>query len=369
MDNCGNIRKVFLGANTPHGFYSFYDQVIDHENATRIFCIKGGPGMGKSTLMRKIGGEFAAQGYDVEYCLCSSDPSSLDGVRIIDLGIVLLDGTAPHVVDPKIPGAIDEIVNLGDYWNEMGIRRSREEISQLTREVSRLFAKAYGYLAQARILHDELESYYTDANALDIVGLNSLGKGLETLLLNGSKPGLRARERHLFASGITPEGTVNHMETLFAPLSRRCILRGPAGTGKATLVQKLYNAAVNKGVSVEAFHCSLRPEEIEHLIFPELSIGIITGTPPHEFQASPGDIVLDTTEFTYATKLKPYEPDMSEAQRRYNEAFTRGVSFIKRAKAVHDALEAYYVPHMDFNGVNACREKLVGRIRGYAQEK
>jgi len=325
--------------------------------------------MGKSTMMRKIGEEFTAKGYEIEYHCCSSDNGSLDGVRIIELGIVLLDGTAPHVVDPKHPGAVDEIINLGDYWNEAEIRKSRDEIVKLTREVSRLFNKAYGYLAQARILSDEIESYYTDSDALDIIGLNALGRGLETLLLNNSKPGETGKDRHLFASGITPEGPVHYLESIFAPLERRYILRGPAGSGKATIVKKLYNAAISKGIAVEAFHCSLRPEEIEHLVFPDLNIGVITGSAPHEYRASPGDIILDTSEFVCSSKLGTYREDIAEAQRRYEEAFQRAVEFIKRAKGVHDELESYYVPHMDFAAVNAFREKLVKRICAYAQER
>ena len=325
--------------------------------------------MGKSTLMRKIGEEFSSKGYSVEYHCCSSDTGSLDGIRIIELGIVLLDGTAPHVVDPKNPGAVDEIVNLGDYWNEAGMRKSRNEIMLLTKEVTRLFNKAYGYLAQARILSDEIESYYSDSGALDTIGLNALGRGLETLLLNNSKPSRNAKERHLFASGITPDGPVNYLDTIFDPLGKRYILRGPAGSGKATIVKKLFNAAVSRGVSVEAFHCSLRPEEIDHLVLPDLNIGVVTAIPPHEYRASPGDILLDTGEFVSSAKLSVFGEDIAEAQRRYEDAFNRAVSFIKRAKEVHDELEALYVPNMDFEGVDACREKLVERIIAYSQEK
>lgn len=97
----GSIRKVFPGANTSQGFFSFYDQIISPQDATRIFVIKGGPGMGKSTMMRKIGEEMAERGYDIEYHCCSSDNGSYDGVRIQDLGIVLLDGTAPQRVATK----------------------------------------------------------------------------------------------------------------------------------------------------------------------------------------------------------------------------------------------------------------------------
>lgn len=92
----GTLKSFFPGGNTSKGFYSFYHYMIPHD-ATRIFCIKGGPGVGKSTLMRRIGETMLEHGYDVEYHCCSSDNGSLDGVHIPSIGVALLDGTAPHV--------------------------------------------------------------------------------------------------------------------------------------------------------------------------------------------------------------------------------------------------------------------------------
>ena len=53
----GKIRKMFPGSNSAYGFYSFYDQIIE-DSATRIFVIKGGPGVGKSTFMQNIAREL-----------------------------------------------------------------------------------------------------------------------------------------------------------------------------------------------------------------------------------------------------------------------------------------------------------------------
>ena len=61
--------------------------------------LKGGVGVGKSNFMRKIGQDFEARGYDIEYHWCSSDNNSLDGIVIGNNQICFLDGTAPHVVD------------------------------------------------------------------------------------------------------------------------------------------------------------------------------------------------------------------------------------------------------------------------------
>ncbi|MEG2120270.1 MAG: hypothetical protein RRY53_07915, partial [Pseudoflavonifractor sp.] len=54
--------RFFLGANSPTGFYSLYDQLIDPEAAADIFILKGGPGCGKSSLMRRVAQTIEARG-------------------------------------------------------------------------------------------------------------------------------------------------------------------------------------------------------------------------------------------------------------------------------------------------------------------
>jgi polynucleotide 5'-kinase involved in rRNA processing len=93
----GKARNLFPGGNTCEGFYSFYDYTIEPD-ATRIFIIKGGPGVGKSTFMRHIGNEMLERSYDVEFHCCSSDNGSIDGVVIPAIRVALLDGTAPQRV-------------------------------------------------------------------------------------------------------------------------------------------------------------------------------------------------------------------------------------------------------------------------------
>ena len=92
--------QYFLGANSPSGFYSLYDQLIPPETAQAIYILKGGPGCGKSTLMRKVAAALAQEGFQGEYILCSGDPDSLDAVVFPALGTALVDGTAPHAAAP-----------------------------------------------------------------------------------------------------------------------------------------------------------------------------------------------------------------------------------------------------------------------------
>ena len=56
MDNIlVNNRDHFFGAcNSFHGFKSFFGEIFKRKDFTRIYVIKGGPGTGKSSFMKKI---------------------------------------------------------------------------------------------------------------------------------------------------------------------------------------------------------------------------------------------------------------------------------------------------------------------------
>ena len=88
--------QYFLGANAPDGFYSLYPQLIDLERARAVYILKGGPGCGKSTLMRRVAQAMEEKGASVEYIACSGDPDSLDAVVFPALNTAIVDGTAPH---------------------------------------------------------------------------------------------------------------------------------------------------------------------------------------------------------------------------------------------------------------------------------
>ncbi len=90
----------FLGANTPQGFVSRFDQLADPSDGWREFIIKGGPGTGKSTLMKQAAKAFESESGQIEWIHCSSDAESLDGVIIHDQKIAIADGTPPQENDP-----------------------------------------------------------------------------------------------------------------------------------------------------------------------------------------------------------------------------------------------------------------------------
>ena len=138
----------FAAVNSGRGFYSFYTPIFDRENIRRRYIIKGGPGTGKSRFMNTVAARAEAKGMLVEYYRCSSDPDSLDGI-IVDGRMAMMDGTAPHTVEPQVVGARDEIINLGEFWDGELLSDSYNDIVSLGILKANCYKKAYRFLAAA----------------------------------------------------------------------------------------------------------------------------------------------------------------------------------------------------------------------------
>ena len=109
-------NKYFAAANGYGGFRSYFKEIFPSEKFESVYVIKGGPGTGKSSMMKKIADRLTESGVECDRIFCSSDPHSLDGIIASHngLSVAMIDATAPHERDAVIPGAIDEIINLGD---------------------------------------------------------------------------------------------------------------------------------------------------------------------------------------------------------------------------------------------------------------
>ena len=112
------FKKYFLGANSCEGFVAHFADCYSPESGWHAYIIKGGPGTGKSSFMKYMVSRAEECGFSPELCICSSDPQSLDGIIIGELKVVFLDGTAPHIVEPRLPGVCESIINLGAFWDE-----------------------------------------------------------------------------------------------------------------------------------------------------------------------------------------------------------------------------------------------------------
>lgn len=355
----GSIRRMFPGGNTSEGFYSYYRYLLE-KGTKRIFVLKGGPGVGKSTLMKKIGGQMVELGYDVELHHCSSDNNSLDGIVILEAGIVMVDGTAPHIVDPKYPGGLDEIINLGEFWNAEAMQLNIDRIKESTNEVSRLFARGYRFLKAARSIAEDISAMHS--HNMDFASVNKVTGVIEKSILDPTylqeDNTAVGTERHLFSCAYTPAGFIDYTDSILQSCSKVYYLEGAPGTGKSTLMSKIAARAVEQGVDVEIFHTPLIPDKIGTIIIKGRDIAI---TSSEKFKDN-NDQAVNLNDFLNPDKIANYDEDIKSDYELLEDLINKGISCIFKAKAEHDVLEQFYIPHMNFAAAGEKYQKLMSRI-------
>ena len=53
-ESLSHTREFFASANGYTGFRSYFDEIFDSRDYTAIYVLKGGPGTGKSTLLKVL---------------------------------------------------------------------------------------------------------------------------------------------------------------------------------------------------------------------------------------------------------------------------------------------------------------------------
>lgn len=359
----GKTVDYFPGGNTSKGFYSFYRYILNQEEARRIICIKGGPGTGKSSLMKKLAAFFNERGYDIEFHHCSSDNNSLDGVVIKGLNVAILDGTSPHVVDPINPGAVDEILNTGQYWNEEGFKKFRRNIIDINKEIGKTFRRAYRFIGAAKYVHDDLSNF--NSEALSPAKLNKLKDELKNKIFTKEKDGY-GFDRHLFITAFTPAGIVTYIDKALEDYENIYVLNGGPGTGKTEVLDFISKEALKRGFNVEIFHDPLIPERIEHILIPELNTAVVTSNEINNKKFDGHQIYMDNLLNSHI--LIKNKDEVKEVEETFYQLLNKGLKIITSAKALHDEMEKYYICNMNFDKLNKLTDEMIEKFLGYEKD-
>jgi len=333
----------------------------------RKIILKGGPGVGKSNFMKKIAEDFLTQGYDIEFHWCSSDNESLDGIVVGKQQICLLDGTTPHVVEARYPGAVDEIVNFGVYWQPNMLRKHRPTIIKLTQTISRCFERAYRRLKEAKIALEEWESYYQEARNPEAINRNilALTRDFVSDLENN-----RQNIRHLFAAALTPEGIVSKIDSLINNNYSLFTVKGNPGTGVKELFAYTLHTLNLTGVEAEIYHNPFDPQLIDVIIVPQ-NKSVLIDMSAHLFdyasllQGIKQRRHLDFDQLINKSLIEAEKNYIASARERFYDGINNALNFIRQAKSYHDELESYYVPAMDFDAIEEMRSTLYKQLLPY----
>ena len=348
--NCGN--SFFIGENTGEGFVSHVGDFFSEDELSGLYIIKGGPGTGKSTLMKKAASAAAARGFDVTYLYCSSDPDSLDGITVTGEGgkIGILDGTAPHATDPEYPGAGATVVDLYPCFNTAALIAQKGEIARLCRRKKESFNVAYGYLCAA----------------------GKIASARQRLVEKSFLYEKAAKLASRIASGITETDASARKQKNGAVIPRQTFALSCKGavrlSGFDGAVRKIllcdHACALPLFLQVLTGELVRRGEKVFASVSPVFGLGEIY-VPSASLVFSPFvpeercERVINISRFTEKESLSQVRGRLNFSGKCVEMAVNEALENLREAGKAHGELEKIYTPAVDFSKVDEITNKLI----------
>lgn len=348
-------NEYFASANSRYGFKSFFGNVFNPDALERIYIIKGGSGTGKSTMIRDIGGAAEEVGYTNEYFLCSSDTTSYDGLIIDDIKTAVIDGTAPHTTDPIYPGAVDVIVNTGEFWNESILKSNKSEIINIYKNKSSCYSKAYSYLKAAGDICSQMRK-----TAMENFKYDKMHSAVLRLAKTQLKKSSGYKRDIRLISSISCDG-IGRLKSFEKQSDKVYIIKRAHGAGHLFLEEMLSMAKLY-GQSVIISYDALDTECLNGIYFPELKISFLCALDFEEIKENEKTKYINMERFFDVNILKSNRQKLKFANKCAASLMAGAVSYLKGAREEHDRLEEIYASSMNFAAKEELTEEIIKKI-------
>lgn len=352
--------SFFFGANNKLRYCSLFGELYNPFENGKHIILKGGPGTGKSTLMKKIADKLENKGYFTERGYCSADPDSLDAVIAPEIGFSVIDGTAPHIADPKMPGVSEHIVDLGAAWNRNELKSHAKEIGELTQANSLQHKKAANLMYVAsQIENDNRRLCFS---FIDRDKLERYMRRLAYRLIPERKTVKAGKIEKRFLSAITPVGVCVQYDTVVRLSEKAVTIEDEYSAVAPLIISYITSYATENGFDVYECFCPLFPySKPEHIIIPELNLTVFTQNSYH-FSVADGERVIHSSRFFEKCEYAAAKEKLNFGKKAKKEFIDETVNKLSYAGNIHDELEKYYIAATDFDIINEFGEKILKSV-------
>lgn len=344
-------NTYFAAANSGRGFVSDYPILFNTAHLGRLYLIKGGPGTGKSTLLRRAAAYAEGEGMAVRRYACSSDPDSLDGIIVGDGQLAIIDATPPHGRELEVPGAADEIIDLGQFWDSRRLSTHREKIVHFNRAKKAAYARAYQWLAAAASVNGAIIAMLEDC--LDLSKLRG-----EVRRRLAELPAGDGRIIPATVSAVGMKGSIT-LPTMHRGAERAFILTETRGGG-AIFLREIMGLVRERRADAEVARITLNPDLAEGIFLPGLKTAFLDKNATESPRTQ--DKLIRMSRFYRPTDLRLYRRELRQAAHS-KEMLMEGASLaFEEARCAHFALEEIYAAAMDYPALESFCAVLIPRI-------
>ncbi|MGL5069460.1 MAG: PRK06851 family protein [Sarcina sp.] len=343
----GKFIHYFGGGNTARGFVSFYESIF--YDTKEAYVLKGGSNTYKTKILEKLSLQYANL-YDVEVINSGIDNTEIEGIKVPDLEIAIVNGNLIHDNNITFNKAVKIEIDLSDATNIVQINSKQDELKGFKEKVFEYMNLSYKSFEKSLKIHDDLEGYYY--KYMDFDKANKLAKNLSDRLVY-RKNNSTGVVYHRYLGAASPIGAIDFVPSITQGI-KRYFLKGRAGTGKSTLLKTIAKNAQEAGFKVEIYHCGFDPKSLDMVVVRELNFAIFDSTAPHEyFPSREDDEVIDTyKEFCTDDVDKIFEKEIKSVEGDYIKYKAEAITYLKEAQNYKIEYDKIYDNALDEDKAN-----------------
>lgn len=278
MGSKASVRHYFAEGLTLRGYISLLPS--RWPTWERAYILLGGPGTGKSTLIKTVGLELLDRGYELDFLRSAHDPDAMAGFILPRQGLAMLDAMKVSPLRWHAPGIVERFVDFLPCLDTDRVERQRGEIMALQEGLE----QAQTQIEEGMLL--EFGHWLRDKPARFHRAVNVPGLEEKTIPLQDNPAPWPLAAKILaklqkstlhpcFLQGLTSEGWLN-LAPYFLGDSDQIRLEG-----EETLdaLNWLLREVQHLGQMVEIVLHPLDPDQIIGIVFPERHLALWQGNP------------------------------------------------------------------------------------------
>ena len=281
-NNKTGVRHYFPEGLTTRGYISLLPNMMP--SWKRAYVLLGGPGTGKSTLIKVIGMELLDRGYDIDFLRSVRDPDSIAGLIIPRMGLAMLDAMEVSPLRWRAPGVVEKFIDFRMFCDEHKLEKQRSPILKIENQIQELqitledeLATELGSLIGNRahkpnIKKEDISWILGNSSHLKVKKEQT---GPWPLAENALKMLQKSVINPYFLLGLTTEGWLNLAPHFLKDFDQIRL----EGDETLDALDWVLREAQQLGQLIEIVLHPLNPDEVIGIVFPERHLAIWQGNP------------------------------------------------------------------------------------------
>lgn len=282
MGNGAGVRHYFIEAFTPYGYISLLSGVLRDNKHT--YLLTGGPGTGKSTMIKLIGIQLIDRGYDVDYIRSAREPDSVAGIFLPKHKICLLDKREFLTQKTDFEDKYLREIDFNNFLRKSKLEQYKTIITELENDLRELESKLINQLACEYEVGANIDGKtdYPNYQRIDILFKHEFAvprkEELSFQVEEISEALVKIKESLLsfyFLHGLQTDNWLNLAPRYLKDFDRICLDAGDS----APILKDILQEVICLGQVIEIIVHPLKPYTMLGIVFPEKNLAVWKGNP------------------------------------------------------------------------------------------